>query len=257
MTIAINDLIFVHSGGAANESPAADLGGAISTATNKRVKSQSASLPVNVTGVVITDAMGNDEGVGSLKYTAATHTISWKPFGQSTYYGVAVGGSGEFLIGSSAGYLVVTVTYASLPATDQTDSITISANLQNVFDTVTASQALIGKTSYRCLYILNKHATDTAVGVTVWVSQNTPAGDEIDIGLGTAAIGATEQTIGNETTAPSGVTFSHPITYGTGLAIGNIAAGSYKALWQRRIVPANTRGTVISNSAVIAVAATI
>lgn len=257
MTIAINDLIFVHSGGSGNTNPAADLGGAISTAGNKRVKSQTASSTVNITGVSITDCFGNAEGVGSLQYTFSTKVLAWKPFGQTTYYGVALTTDGEYLIGSSAGYMVVQVTYNSLAASDKVDSITVANIQENVFDTVTAAQSLVGKTSYRCLYILNKHGTSTAVGVKVWIAQDTPAGDEIDIGLGTANTGSTEQTVGDETTAPSGVSFSHPTTYAGGLSIGDIPAGSYKAIWQRRTVPAMTRGTVISNSAVIAVAATI
>lgn len=257
MAISINDLIFVHSGGAANETPSADLGGAISTAAAKRIKSQSATAPVNTTGVSITDAFGNAEGIGTLSFTKATNTLAWKPYGQATYYGVSVAGNGEYLIGNSAGYMVIQVTFASLPATDKVDSITIANLQQNLFDTVTAAQALLGKISYRCVYVLNKHATDTATDVRVWVKQSTPAGDEIDIGLGTSAVSGTEQTVGNELTAPSGVTFSHPLTYASSLVIGNLTAGQWKALWQRRTVPVETRGTVISNSAIIAVAATI
>src|SRR5512141_31104 len=257
MTISINDLLFIHSGGAGNTNPAADLGGAISTAGNKRVKSQTASSLANITGVAVTDCYGNAEGVGSVQFTFSSKLLAWKPFGQTTYYGVAVSADGEYLIGSSAGYMVVQVTYANLPASDKVDSVTVANLQQNVFDTVTAAQALVGKTSYRCLYVLNKHASSTATAVKVWVAQSTPAGDEIDIGLGTANIGSTEQTIGSETDAPSGVTFSHPMTYGSALSIGDIPAGSYKAVWQRRTVPAMTRGTVVSNSAVIAVAATI
>jgi hypothetical protein len=43
----------------------------------------------------------------------------------------------------------------------------------------------------------------------VWISSNTPASDtQIAIGVGTAAVNGTEQTVANESTAPSGVTFS-------------------------------------------------
>jgi hypothetical protein len=257
MAIKINDLIFVHSGGASNVTPSADLGGAISTAGGKRILSQSSTTPNTITGVVITDAFGNPEGVGSLQYTNATKTLGWKPYGQTTYYGVSVSTNGTYLIGSSAGYLVVTVTYASLPSSDKVDSLTISNVQQNVFDNVTAAQALAGKVSYRCHYVLNSHATDTAVDVRIWIKTPTPAGDELAIGLGTSAIGSTEQTIANETTAPTSVSFSAPASYASSLVIGNLAAGQWKAVWQRRTVPAETRGTVIANTAVLALAATV
>lgn len=257
MAIKINDLIFVHSGGSANETPSADLGGAISTTANKRIRSQSSTTPNTITGVVITDAFGNPEGVGSLQYTNATKTIGWKPYGQTTYYGVAVSTNGVYLIGSSAGYLVVTVTYGILPSSDKVDSLTISNVQQNVFDNVTAAQALSGKTSYRCHYVLNTHATDTAVDVRIWVKTNTPAGDTLDIGLGTSAKGSTEQQIGNETTEPTSVTFSAPASYASSLVIGDLTAGQWKAVWLRRTVPVETRGTVIANTAVVALAATV
>jgi hypothetical protein len=257
MAIKINDLIFVHSGGTSNESPSADLGGAISTAANKRIKSQSSTTPNTITGVVITDAFGNPEGVGSLQYTNSTKTLGWKPFGQTTYYGVAIPTNGTYLIGSSAGYLVVTVTYASLPSSDKVDSLTISNVQQNVFDNVTAAQALTGKTSYRCHYVLNTNPTDTAVDVRLWVKTNTPAGDDLAIGIGTSAKGSTEQQIGNETTAPTSVVFTAPTTYGTSLVIGNLTAGQWQAIWLRRTVPVETRGTVIANTAVLALAATV
>jgi hypothetical protein len=257
MTIQINDLIFVHSGGATNEYALSDLGGAISTHANKRIKSQTGTTPNTITGVVIVDAFGNPEGVGALQYVNASKTLSWKPYGGTTYYGIALSTNGTFLIGNSAGYMVCTVTYASLPSADKLDSITIANIQSNVFDHVTATQALEGKVSYRCHYVLNTHATDTASAVHIWVKANTPAGDTLDIGLGTSAIGSTEQQIGNETTAPTGVTFSAPVSYASSLTIGNLAAGQWKAVWLRRTVPPETRGTVIANTATIALAASV
>ena len=70
MAIKINELLVVHSGGAANASPAASLGGAISTHANKRVVSQIAAAPTNITGVTMLDAYGNATGVGSLYYAS-------------------------------------------------------------------------------------------------------------------------------------------------------------------------------------------
>lgn len=73
----------------------------------------------------------------------------------------------------------------------------------------------------------------------VYVSANTPlAGSTIDIGVGTAAINGTEQTVANESTAPAGVSFSAPSTADSGLALGSIPAGQHKAIWLRRTITA-------------------
>ena len=258
MAISLSDLMFVHSGGAANTSPAADLGGAISTAGNKRIKSQTATGLSNITGCVINDAFGNAEGVGVLAFTQSTRKLSWKPYGESAFYGSVVT-TGVWLIGSSSGYLLVTIAdQSNLPLQDKQDGITVANILENVFDQVTAAQAMAGKTSYRCCYILNNNGSaQTANNVTIWLASNTPAGDDIWIGNGTASAGAIEQTIVNELTAPTGVNWLQPVSKSTGINIGNIAPGSYKSIWQKRVVPVMTRGSVVANAAVIAVSADV
>jgi hypothetical protein len=115
----------------------------------------------------------------------------------------------------------------------------VSAALHAFFDRVTGAEAAAGDIEYRCLYVTNTHATLTLYQATVWLSANTPSGDTIiDIGLGTAAIGAEEQTVANESTAPAGVAFSAPASYAAGLVIGDLAPGEYKAVWLRRTVTA-------------------
>ena len=45
----------------------------------------------------------------------------------------------------------------------------------------------------------------------IWIASNTPSADTtIEIALGSSAVNGTEQTIANESTAPTGVTFSAP-----------------------------------------------
>jgi hypothetical protein len=84
--------------------------------------------------------------------------------------------------------------------------------------------------------------------VRIYVSSNTTStADEWDIGLGTAAINATEQTVANETTAPSGVSFSAPTTYATGLASADIPFGQHRSVWYRRTVNAGA-AAIDSNS---------
>ena len=40
----------------------------------------------------------------------------------------------------------------------------------------------------------------------------------------------------NETTAPSGITFSTPANYAGGIAIGSLDSGDYRGIWVKYIV---------------------
>lgn len=116
-----------------------------------------------------------------------------------------------------------------------------SATVDQLFDPVTAAQAAAGLVEYRCLYVHNGNATDALINARLWISSQTPlAGTVLAIGLGAAAINATETAIANEATAPAGVTFSEPASAAAGLALGSIPAGQHKAIWLRRTVTAGS-----------------
>ena len=118
-------------------------------------------------------------------------------------------------------------------------STAVGAGLHNLFDIVSSAESSSGDTEYRCVYVHNNHGSLTMQNSVVWVSSNTPSTDTtIEIGVGTAAINGTEQTVANESTAPAGVSFSAPSTFGTALSLGNIPAGQHKAVWIKRIVNA-------------------
>lgn len=117
----------------------------------------------------------------------------------------------------------------------------ISAAIDALFDTVSGAESAAGDVEYRCVYLHNANATDPMLGAVVWISANTPlAGSTLAIGVGTAAVNGTEQTIANEATAPSGVTFSEPASAGAGLALGDLPAGQHKAIWLRRTITAGS-----------------
>lgn len=118
-------------------------------------------------------------------------------------------------------------------------STVASSTVDQLFDAVSAAEAAAGTVEYRCIYLHNANGADTMTNARVWVSSNTPlAGTTLDIGVGTAAVNGTEQTIANETTAPTSVTFSAPTTASAGLALGTIPPGQHKAIWLRRTVTA-------------------
>ena len=125
--------------------------------------------------------------------------------------------------------------YASLGGAMSSKEITEDV-LNNLWDNVSKSEQQNGDTEYRCIYVRNGAASDPYTGAKVWffVSQQ-----YISMGLGTAAIGAAEQTIPNENTAPSGVNFTQPNSEGVAQQIGSIGSGQYKAIWIRRVIPPN------------------
>ena len=134
------------------------------------------------------------------------------------------GGAGNSNVNASLGGIK-----SSTEITDNT--------LHNAFDIVSGQDAQDGDTEYRCFYVHNAHGSLTLYSAKVFISQaSTGTGDELDIGVGSSAVNDTEQTVADENTAPTTVTFSRPTTYATGLALGDIPAGQHKAFWERRTV---------------------
>lgn len=111
----------------------------------------------------------------------------------------------------------------------------------NLLDDVLASESSAGDTEYRCLYVHNNHGSLTLQTARVWIVANTAsASTDILVGVGSAAAGGTEQTVADAHTSPTSVTFSNTcVSFGTSLLVGDISAGSHKALWLKRIVNAS------------------
>jgi hypothetical protein len=261
MAIEVNDIQFYYSGGPGSATAATSLGGQISTS---RITAQTCSSFGIVTGVALLWAINNAEGNGTLTYQPATGILSWKPPGSlTTYNSVTITGNGTITVGGTDGQLVVQITFASLPTSFKQQTVTVTNTLNNVFDAVSAAESLVGRVEYRCIYVKNAHASETAFGVKVFIGQLTSGPDEIDIGLDAASplVGngtstGVATTIVSETAVPSGVSFSRPVTSTAGLLIGDMAAGQVAAFWQRRTVDANTTGNVTMNTSKIAVALT-
>jgi hypothetical protein len=215
------------SGGATNTNAAKSLGGPMSS---QRVLSQSATAPTTITGVTIDDAAGNAEGAGTLTYTysATVPSLRWTPPSGSAGTAITVSSNGKYALqgASNGGLLFVTVVAASLPSSNQTNTITI-ANLANkVWDDVSKAEALAGDTEYRCLYLFNAHTTDTMADVRVWRHTDTAGQDVLSLELDPAGVGngsTTGVAAGclESTKVVSGVTWSGGVaTYTTGSAHG-------------------------------------
>lgn len=118
----------------------------------------------------------------------------------------------------------------------------VDNTLENLFDSVSGAEHAAGRTEYRCIYVHNAHATLALTTAKFWLPSDTPSADtDLSVAVGTSAVNGTEQTIANETTAPTGVTWSDAATsHATGLALGDIPAGQHRAVWIRRTTSAGS-----------------
>jgi len=212
------DLKFVLSGGAANTSPAAALGGAISTDANGVIKSQSITAST-IAGVTYDDAAGNALGNGTVTYTLTGQTLQWTPPSGVIGPAVAVGTNGIYTLygADGLGQVKVTIVAASLPGAGTTQNPTIANQTNKLFDDVARLEAVAGDIEYRCFYVKNAHASESMTGVLLWIDTNTNGVDDLSIGLDPVGVNGTATTIANEDTAPAGVTFSTPTTELTAL----------------------------------------
>lgn len=124
----------------------------------------------------------------------------------------------------------------------------------DLFNDITGAQNAAGQVDYRCVFLHNSNASNTLQAPALWISSEVAGGASISLAVdnsAASAIGAaTAQAdqVASTTTAPTAVgAFSAPTTFATGLALGDIPAGSCKAFWFKRTA-ANT--AALSNDGV-------
>lgn len=128
------------------------------------------------------------------------------------------------------------------------------ATLENLFRNITALEAETGITLYRCLFVLNGHATDTWESVKVWLVSQIAGGGTVSIGLDPAGASAGNQGSAQAAapadgeTAPAGVTFSQPTSIDDALAIGDLLAGECHAIWFKLTVAADVEALDLDNA---------
>ena len=107
--------------------------------------------------------------------------------------------------------------------------------LNNVWDNVSGDEASAGDIEYRGIYVTNTHGTITLTGAKVWISSQTPSADsDIYIALADEGLTAAMETIGDESTPPTGPSFTQPSSFGTGLSLGDMDPADYYGIWIRR-----------------------
>lgn len=127
------------------------------------------------------------------------------------------------------------------------------ATINNLFDNISGDENAASTVDYRCIFIHNAHATLSGTNTVVWIAAEVAGGANTAISLDTtgtvSATSASAQAkrIANETTAPTGQTFTSPTSKSTGLSIGSLGAGQCRAIWIRRTA---TNSAAIDNDGV-------
>lgn len=234
--MGIETLRVQFSGGASNADPVLSEGGVISSVD---VKSQSVSMAA-LGGITIADAAGNPEGVGLLKFYPSTSTVTWTPPG-SLVAGdpVSLPADGTYLVrgaGSTAGYVIITVVFLSLPPSGTWSMAATVATLPGGFlPAVDKDASYLGTTQYFLYYVKNTGAA-TIRGVTVTLPSYPTMPDVLSIAL--AAAVNTQEVQGDAAAK----------TYLPLLTIGDLAAGDYYGLWVKRLVPFDTVTPITARS---------
>ena len=134
---------------------------------------------------------------------------------------------------------------ASLGGAISTTEIT-DATDNNLFDDVSGDESFSGDTEYRAFFVKNNHGSLTWQSVKVWIDTNTPGVDSVEIGI-EASKGTPKQTIANESTAPTGISFSAPANKAAGLSLGDLLTTDVYMVWVKRIVPENCTAYTANN----------
>ena len=257
---SLGDMRVVYSGGAANTSQQNSYGGAISTAPGGQIVSQSASFPTaSISGVTLIDARGHAVySEGTLSFNHVTKLLSWKRPGGVTFVGQYAETDGRYTVGDADGYLIVDVVASQLPASTLAVAVAITPTPNNLFDNISPAQSLAGYVDYRCFYMKNTAVTGNALDVRVWVKKQPDGADTLAIaldpsGLNGTALAPVDET--DSTTVLSGLSWSAPASQSTGLVLGNLTPGQYRAFWVRRTVPAETYTQVLNNRSALSFSA--
>ena len=106
--------------------------------------------------------------------------------------------------------------------------------LDKLFASVGPAEAAAGSVKYRALSFKNTSAF-TAYAAAIFIAQETTS---VGTTVALAFDSTGTQSIVNEDTAPTGLTFSTPLSLATAIALGNVAAAGVARVWFKRTVTA-------------------
>lgn len=180
---------------------------------------------------------GNGPGVGALGATT-DGKVTWTPPGGLPGLPVSIANGEEAtLFGFQTGAFVRVRRFLDVPL-QGTHVVTCIDVFNNAIgmENVPSADAVSGEVYYRAFLGLNRAPWILAV-LQFWIDPD--ADGTLAIAVETPSSGAI-QTIADETTAPTGLTWSSGTTAATGLQVTGLAANDTLGLWVRRTIAADT-----------------
>jgi hypothetical protein len=229
------------SGGAANADASLSIGGVksvidLSSLTYSRPPSSKISV-TRITGTGVADITLSLNGGGGAQATASSGGVTVNlTMGQGTK---------DYVMELPTNKVYFTMTSAFNDFDNFTYNLTALAQpVENLFDNLTGAEVSGNSTDYRCIYLENNHATEEYTAVEISMSlQPTDAYEGFyTFGEGTSNGTGTEPAIADDATAPTGVSFTQPLTL-----TSPIAPGQHKAIWIKRF---SVAGTPVATAAV-------
>lgn len=124
-------------------------------------------------------------------------------------------------------------------------SYVVATTIEKLFGVVTPEEALAGSVKYRAIDVKNDNGSDTLYSAYLWISTETTS-PNTTVAIAYDSVGT--QSIANETTAPTGVTFSTPLSKATGVLLGDMTPTDRRRIWLKRTVTAGVAKTTDSGS---------
>lgn len=179
----------------------------------------------------------NGRGTGSLE-AITDDSLRWTPPGGVAGTAIALTqGQEAKLFGFESGAWIQVRRNSTLPMVGihSVQCVDIYNNAIG-FDNVASADAVAGETFYRA--VMGKNEFDGPMtDIKIWLDADANTGTAIGYEV---AVGEEIQTIVDETTAPTGITWVTGTTSTTGISIPSVAAGESFGLWIRKTIAADS-----------------
>jgi hypothetical protein len=183
-------------------------------------------------------APGNGTGDGLLA-AAGDDSLAWTPPGEESGAAVTILNGEQRLLegptGSAAKFLLVTRTSADDLA--GACSVKLTQTFNDVFGQANADVSLANVPTYRC--VVFKNASAVIRSLTIWLGALADHRIRLAIEQPASQPDGAFQTIANETTAPTGLSFVGPTSAGdpTAIVVATMRPNEQVGLWIERWVP--------------------
>lgn len=227
--------------GATQKDAAASLGGKRGA---NRVQRLGAIVSDPIAPIIVLDAFGsNGAGDGVLK-AYSTSSVLWTPPGGTVGTAVTIADGETKLVEGNDADKAILIARDGATGLAGSMSLSLAGQYNNVIGLGNAANAdrVAGITTYRAM-MLRADGLDLS-DIYIWID----SAPGVSLALEAPSSGDI-QTIADEETAPSGLSWNSGTTYGTGLNLASLTAGNVYGLWIRRtIAPGASVAAYVQNS---------